>query len=215
MAPDIAGRETAVSPGPRPEGLPATHIPFESAFEEFSGLPGLSPGRPSVAGTTPCLPRMGHRQAPISGWTGRNRSARIAAERPAMSTTVLPSPVSPVSHHGRAFVKRHLKPGETIVAAEHAYIGKMLGRGDDTQQNGEILVTTERVAFYRRRLLGGEILRTVPIRNITAVDRLSNALWAWLEIDTAGGKLKVGFPGKGDVRISDAIERVRELQAGA
>lgn len=112
-------------------------------------------------------------------------------------------------------MERHAKPGEHLVASEHAYVGKVMGKGDDRQQNGELLVTTDRVAFYRKRLFGGEILRTIPIDKLTAVDRTSNAMWAWIVLHTSNDKIEVGFPRKGDDRIYDAIERVRSLKRAA
>ena len=123
--------------------------------------------------------------------------------------------VSPRSGHGRRFADRHLKPGEHLVAAEHAYIGKLMGKGDERQQNGELLVTTERVAFYRKRLFGGEILRSIPLASISGVDRQSNAMWSWLEIRASNITLAVGFPRKGDDRILDAIERLRAMKRAA
>lgn len=132
-----------------------------------------------------------------------------------MPSAVHPDPVSPCSGHGRRFMERHAKPGEHLVASEHAYVGKVMGKGDDRQQNGELLVTTDRVAFYRKRLFGGEILRTIPIDKLTAVDRTSNAMWAWIVLHTSNDKIEVGFPRKGDDRIYDAIERVRSLKRAA
>ncbi|MBX9944939.1 MAG: PH domain-containing protein [Reyranella sp.] len=132
-----------------------------------------------------------------------------------MSSAIMPDPVSPKSGHGRAFLARHLKKGETVIAAEHAYVGRLMGRGGDRQHNGELIVTTERVAFYRKRLLGGEILRTIPIDKITAVDRQSNAVWAWIEIHTSHEKIAVGFPRKGDDLVYEAIERARDIRKAA
>lgn len=133
----------------------------------------------------------------------------------ALPSAIHPDPVSPKSGHGRAFVAKHLKAGETIVAAEHAYVGKLMGKGGDRQQNGELLVTTDRVAFYRKRLFGGEILRTIPIDKISAVDRQSNAVWAWIEIHTSHEKIAVGFPRRGDDLVYEAIERVRDFKKAA
>lgn len=150
------------------------------------------------------------------GWTNATGGAKYPVDQEAaLPSAVHPDPVSPKSGHGRKFIARHLKPGETVIATEHAYVGKLMGKGDDRQHNGELLVTTDRVAFYRKRLFGGEILRTVPIDKITAVDRTSNAMWAWIEIHTSNEKIAVGFPRKGDDLVYDAIERVRDFRKAA
>ena len=74
--------------------------------------------------------------------------------------------------HSKAFEKRLLENEEVIQVAE-GYIGKMMGKGDDTQHNGSLLLTNQRVVFYRKGMLG-EVLKTVPFENISSVDTLSS-----------------------------------------
>ena len=59
--------------------------------------------------------------------------------------------------HSKAFEKRLLENEEVIQVAE-GYIGKMMGKGDDTQHNGSLLLTNQRVVFYRKGMLG-EVLK--------------------------------------------------------
>lgn len=76
------------------------------------------------------------------------------------------------SKHRQAFSERHLKPAESIVSCGDGYIGEMMGKGDKTQHNGVLIVTNERVAFYRKGLLG-EVLETIALKSITSIERKS------------------------------------------
>lgn len=76
------------------------------------------------------------------------------------------------SKHVTAFRLRHASPNETIVATGDGYIGEMMGKGKDTQHNGVLIVTNERVAFYRKGFLG-EVLETIPLKAISSIERKS------------------------------------------
>lgn len=77
------------------------------------------------------------------------------------------------SRHVRAFCERHTESGETVVASAIGYIGKMMGKGKDRQYNGTLIVSDNRVAFYRQGIFG-EILETMPLARITSVERKSS-----------------------------------------
>ena len=48
----------------------------------------------------------------------------------------------------------------------------MMGKGNDTQHNGALIATNQRVVFYRRGLFG-EVLETIPYNVITSVEQKS------------------------------------------
>ena len=58
--------------------------------------------------------------------------------------------MSKESKHVAAFRARQLKHGEQAVAWVEGYIGEMMGSGKDAQHNGALVVTDQRVAFYRK-----------------------------------------------------------------
>ena len=74
--------------------------------------------------------------------------------------------------HTDKFIKRHLKPNESVIVSAFGYVGKMMGSGDDTQRNGDLIVTNQRVVFYRKGWLG-ETFESIPINKITSAERRS------------------------------------------
>lgn len=74
--------------------------------------------------------------------------------------------------HLNSFNEKHLKAGEVIVAWGVGYIGEMMGKGKNRQHNGILVVTGERVAFYRKGFLG-EVLESIPLHAITSIERKS------------------------------------------
>ena len=90
--------------------------------------------------------------------------------------------------HVKHFQKVHLKPGETILQFGDGYIGKAMGQGKDRQHNGSLIVTDQRVAFCRKGIFG-EILETIPLKNITSVERRSLLGFRRIEIHTSHDSL--------------------------
>lgn len=71
-----------------------------------------------------------------------------------------------------AFTKKHLKPSEAIAAWGEGYIGEMMGSGKDRQHNGVLIVTAERVVFYKSSMFG-EVIESIPLKSITSIERKS------------------------------------------
>lgn len=74
--------------------------------------------------------------------------------------------------HVTAFEKAKAKPGEQVVEFLEGYIGEMMGSGDKTQHNGALIVTNERVVFYRKGWFG-EVFETIPLTALTSVEQKS------------------------------------------
>jgi len=74
--------------------------------------------------------------------------------------------------HLEAFTQKHLKPAESLIVWGEGYIGEMMGKGKDTQHNGILLVTADRVIFYRKGFFG-EVIESVPLKTITSIERKS------------------------------------------
>jgi hypothetical protein len=74
--------------------------------------------------------------------------------------------------HVSQFKKKHISPGENVIAWGEGYIGEMMGSGKDRQHNGALIVTDHRVAFYRKGVLG-EVLETIPLKSVTSIERKS------------------------------------------
>lgn len=74
--------------------------------------------------------------------------------------------------HLSSFSQKHLKLGEAITTWGEGYIGEMMGKGKDQQHNGILLVTPDRVVFYRKAFLG-EVIESIPLKSITSIERKS------------------------------------------
>lgn len=112
--------------------------------------------------------------------------------------------------HAKAFENSHLVDGESIVAFADGYIGKMMGKGDEKQHNGALIVTDKRVAFYRKGFLG-EVLETMPLKLMTSVERLSMLGHRIVRMHTSHDDLEFKLFSKTDEgKIVDAIEKGRE-----
>ena len=71
--------------------------------------------------------------------------------------------------HAKAFETNKLKKGEKVLDCIEGYIGDMMGKGKDTQHNGSLILTNDRVSFYRKGFFG-EVIRNIPLRKISSVD---------------------------------------------
>lgn len=111
--------------------------------------------------------------------------------------------------HLKKLEKKHLKPGENVVAHASGYIGKMMGRGENAQHNGILAVTPERVIFYRNGFIG-EKVQTIPLRAVTSVERSSMLMYKTICIHTSHDDLKfTTHDGANEQAIASAIEMYR------
>jgi len=117
-----------------------------------------------------------------------------------------------VASHLQNFEKKHLKEGEIIKSSGDGYIGEMMGKGDKKQHNGSLIVTDSRVIFYRCGLFG-EVLETMPLKNITSIERKSFAGHRTIVIHTSHDELAFkSFDQKKEAEIFDAIEAGRHQE---
>jgi hypothetical protein len=119
-----------------------------------------------------------------------------------------------MASHLKSFEKKHLKQGEIIKEFGDGYIGEMMGKGDKKQHNGILIVTDSRVIFYRSGIFG-EVLETMPLKNITSIERKSFAGHRTVVIHTSNDELAFkSFDQKKEKELFDAIEagRHQDLQ---
>lgn len=119
--------------------------------------------------------------------------------------------MSEESKHIMKFKASHLNPGEKIIAWSIGYIGEMMGKGDKTQHNGVLIVTAERVVFYRKGILG-EILETIPLKRITSIERKSVIGHRTIRIHASHDQLEFKtFEKDKELELINAIESGRGL----
>jgi hypothetical protein len=64
-----------------------------------------------------------------------------------------------------------LYKGEQIISSSEGYIGKMMGSGKDTQYNGELILTDQRLVFYAKRVfLSPEVYKSMPLKQISSIN---------------------------------------------
>ncbi|WP_105901405.1 PH domain-containing protein [Vibrio gangliei] len=111
--------------------------------------------------------------------------------------------------HLKAFKEKHLDSNDTVIAWSEGYIGEMMGKGENTQHNGIFIVTNTKAAFYRKGFLG-EILETIPLKQITSIERKSSLGHRIIRLHTSHDDLEFKtFDKEGESEIIQAIEKVR------
>ncbi|MEZ7277200.1 PH domain-containing protein [Pseudoalteromonas sp. 68 DY56-GL68] len=117
------------------------------------------------------------------------------------------------SKHVIKFKELHLKQSERIVASSEGYIGNAMGKGDDTQHNGVLLTTNERVVFYRKGLMG-EVIESIPLKNINSLERKSALMKHTILIHSSGNKIEFkSFNKAENEQLVTAIENEQALLA--
>jgi hypothetical protein len=90
------------------------------------------------------------------------------------------------SSHVREFRKSRMNPSEEIVDFLDGWIGEMMGSGENEQHNGYLILTNERLCFYRKGLTG-EIFKPTPLSSIANIETLSRMGYRNLRIFTSQG----------------------------
>jgi hypothetical protein len=90
--------------------------------------------------------------------------------------------------HITAFRAAKLKAGENVEFHLEGWIGDMMGKGKDTQRNGQFVLTDQRVCFYRKGILG-EVFETIPLAKITSVECLSRMGYRVIRLHTSHDEL--------------------------
>jgi hypothetical protein len=114
--------------------------------------------------------------------------------------------------HVSKFEANHLNPGEAVLQWGEGYIGKVMGQGKDKQHNGVLIVTGQRVAFYRKGFLG-EVIETIPLKSITSIERKSTLGHRVIRIHTSHDDLEFKmFSKDAELALIEAIEAGRGVK---
>lgn len=103
-----------------------------------------------------------------------------------------------MSSHTKAFTARKVKPGEQIVATLSGYKGRAMGKGKDAQHNGDLILTDQRVVFYRKGFLG-EIFEAIPLDKLTSVETKTLLGHKTLILHTSHDEMEFRLFGAGDL----------------
>ncbi|MEX2454508.1 MAG: SHOCT domain-containing protein [Rhodospirillaceae bacterium] len=91
--------------------------------------------------------------------------------------------------HINAFRQKKLETGETVKGHLEGWIGELMGKGEKVQHNGQFVLTSERVCFYRKGILG-EVFETIPLSKVSSVETVSLLGYRVLRIHTAHDALE-------------------------
>ena len=103
-----------------------------------------------------------------------------------------------------------MRDGERVIHHVDGYIGKMMGKGDDTQHNGVLVLTDDRVVFYSKTWLS-EVVRSIQLKQIANVHY--NSSWPGTTIEiVARDTLKVTTLGAKEdfANFQAKLEEVRD-----
>lgn len=113
------------------------------------------------------------------------------------------------------FKELHLKQSEKVIAWSEGYIGNAMGKGSDTQHNGVLLVTPERVVFYRKGIMG-EVIESIPLRNINSLERQSALMKHTIFIYSSGNEIEFkSFNKEDNEKLVSEIEKAQESSGSA
>ncbi len=108
------------------------------------------------------------------------------------------------------FKELHLKQSEKVIAWSEGYIGNAMGKGSDTQHNGVLLVTPERVVFYRKGIMG-EVIESIPLKNINSLERKSALMKHTIFIYSSGNEIEFkSFNKEDNEKLVSEIEKAQE-----
>lgn len=112
--------------------------------------------------------------------------------------------------HVIKFRESYLKPSEDIVVWLGGFIGEMMGTGDKKQYNGVLIITNEKVVFYRKGFLG-EVHEAILLKDITSVDRKSMMGHRIIRVHTSHDQIEFNtFADKdAEQQLIDSIEAGR------
>ena len=77
-----------------------------------------------------------------------------------------------MNKHVKFFKENKLKSDEKILDSMEGWIGKMMGKEEDTQHNGALILTDSRVVFFRKGWFGEQI-RQIKLEKISSIDNSS------------------------------------------
>ncbi len=91
--------------------------------------------------------------------------------------------------HIDAFETTKKQPSENIIAWLEGWVGDMMGKGDKRQHNGCLVLTDQRVSFFRKGFFG-EVFETIPIASVTSIETRSVLGYRAIAIHTSHDELR-------------------------
>ena len=108
----------------------------------------------------------------------------------------------------KEFEKRQCRSSEQPYLWATGWIGSMMGKGDDKQRNGALIVTNERVVFYLKGMMS-EVCESIPLNRITSVSFSKTMAKSELTVHAPGNELEFkSLEAEATAAIREALDRV-------
>ena len=108
----------------------------------------------------------------------------------------------------KEFEKRQCRSSEQPHLWATGWIGNMMGKGDDKQRNGALIVTNERVVFYLKGMMS-EVCESIPLNRITSVSFSKTMAKSELTVHAPGNELEFkSLEAGATAAIREALDRV-------
>lgn len=91
--------------------------------------------------------------------------------------------------HYLHFIQTKKQPDETPLLFLEGWIGEMMGKGKDAQQNGCLILTDKRAVFSRKGVFG-EVFQAMPLNKMSSVETRSSMGYRVLTMHTSHDELR-------------------------
>lgn len=111
---------------------------------------------------------------------------------------------------GKKRKKYPLKSNESLITSIGGYIGKAFGSGEESQVNGELVVTNHRVMFYSKGLFSERIVG-IDLKDISTIDHKSTLGHRTISLRSPSSVLEFKtYDKKNFQQLLDAIDSQRQ-----
>ena len=90
--------------------------------------------------------------------------------------------------HLISFLDNSINEKEEILDILDGFIGKMMGEGKETQHNGLLFCTNQKVSFHRKGFLSN-VSRSIPIKMVSSIDCDEGIINNTIVIHTSNDKI--------------------------
>lgn len=109
------------------------------------------------------------------------------------------------------FKENKAKDGEEIFLWGKGYVGEIMGSGSERIKTGHLIVTSKRVVFYSKWLLG-ETFEEIEWSKVSSVERGTLMMHSTLKIYTSGNTLE--FKSWNGKEVDALEEKINSLRSG-
>jgi hypothetical protein len=111
--------------------------------------------------------------------------------------------------HFISFSQNSMNENEEVLDVIEGFIGKMMGKGDDSQHNGLLICTNQKVCFHRKGFLSN-ISRSIPVKNISSIDLDKGIFLSKIVFHTSNDKIVLNCNFEDAKKLKLIVEKIRD-----